>query len=676
MLASLVISLKESATQNNLSKAFNTFSLIIQQTYNHNASSSDILLQSLASLLACCSHVNAISQGKQLHAFAISSGLETSPVLVPKLATFYSVSNLLNDAYVVTETSNILHPLPWNVVISGYVRAGLGKDGLSVYRKMVWKGVIPDHFTYPSVLKACGEEFDWGFGREVHGSIVKAGLEWNLFVHNALVFMYGKYGDLNVARKLFDEMPVRDCISWNSIISAYALKSMWREAFELFDRMRGENVEVNMIIWNTVAGGYLKTGNYLQVLKLVSQLRTSGAEWDPVAVINGLGACSHIGVLKIGKEIHGLAIRTCCHAYDNVKNALITMYSRCEDLKHAHIVFNLVESKSVITWNSIISGFAHWDNSEEATSLFREMLISKAEPSYVTIASILPVCARVANLQHGKEFHCYITKHDEFKDYLLLFNSLIDMYARSGKILLAKRLFDSLTKRDEVTYTSLIAGYGIQGEGQMAVDLFEEMIWSNIKPDHVTMVAVLSACSHSALVDQGQTLFKRMYSVYDITPRLEHFSCMVDLYGRAGLLGKAEGIISTMPYAPTPAMWATVIGACRIHGNKELGEFAAEKLLEMRPRNSGYYVLMANLYADYGCWEKLSEVRVLMRELGVNKVPGCAWLDLGSGFTEFLAADTRNIKSVEMYNLLDGLSKQLKEAGYSVSYDKDELMEA
>ncbi|XP_076887513.1 pentatricopeptide repeat-containing protein At1g71490-like [Bidens hawaiensis] len=304
------------------------------------------------------------------------------------------------------------------------------------------------------------------------------------------------------------------------------------------------------------------------------------------------------------------------------------------------------------------------------------MLVSKVEPNYVTIASILPVCARVANLQHGKEFHCYITKHEEFKDYLLLFNSLIDMYARSGKILLAKRLFDSLTNRDEVTYTSLIAGYGIQGEGQTAVDLFEEMIESNIKPDHVTMVAVLSACSHSALVDQGQTLFKKMYNVYNINPRLEHYSCMLDLYARAGLLSKAEGIISTLPYAPTPAMWATVIGGCRIHGNKELGEYAAEKLLEMRLRNVGYYVLMANLYADYGCWEKLAKVRVLMRELGVNKVPGCAWLDVGSGFTEFLAADTRNIKAVKIYNLLDGLSQQLKEAGYIMSSDKDEFMDA
>ncbi|XP_071691626.1 pentatricopeptide repeat-containing protein At1g71490-like [Rutidosis leptorrhynchoides] len=675
MLLSLLNSLKQSTTQNDLSKAFNTFSLILQQ-YSQNPSSSHYILQSSASLISCCSLLKSISQGKQLHAYIITSGFEKSPVLVPKLVTFYSGSSLLHDAYIVTLNSNILHPLPWNVVISSYIRAGFRKHGLFVYQKMVKQGIVPDVFTYPSVLKACGEEFDLGFGKAVHNLIVQSGLGWNLFMYNALVFMYGKCGDLKSARKLFDEMPERDCVSWNSIISGYASKGMWREAFELFDRILDENVDGNMIIWNTVVGGYLKTGDHMRVIKMISQMRTYGDEWDHVAVINGLNACSHIGALKFGREIHGLAIRTCCYAYDNVKNALITMYSRCMDVKHAYIVFNLVGDKSVITWNSIISGFAHLDNAEEATYLFREMLLSKVEPSYVTIASILPLCARVANLQHGKEFHCYVIKHEEFQNYLLLFNSLIDMYARSGKILLARRLFNSLTKKDEVTYTAMIAGYGIQGDGRMAVDLFDEMIRSNIMPDHVTMVAVLSACSHSALVDQGQTLFNKMRDEYGIVARLEHHACMVDLYGRAGLLDKAEETIRTMPYKPTPAMWATVIGGCRIHGHEELGKFAGEKLLEMRPRSSGYYVLVANMYAEFGWWEKLAEVRVLMRELGVNKVPGCAWLDVGDGFTEFSVADTKNVKAVEIYDMLDGLSEQLKEAGYIMSDEKDEVMEA
>ncbi|KAE8706161.1 Pentatricopeptide repeat-containing protein [Hibiscus syriacus] len=247
------------------------------------------------------------------------------------------------------------------------------------------------------------------------------------------------------------------------------------------------------------------------------------------------------------------------------------------------------------------------------------MLLSGVEPNYVTIASILPLCARVANLQHGKEFHCYIIRRKVFDDYLLLWNALVAMYARSGKLLAAKHVFDLIQKRDEVTYTSLIAGYGMQDEGHTAMKLFEEMVNLQIKPDHVTMVAVLSACSHCGLVLEGQLWFKKMQSLYGIVPRLEHFSCMVDLYGRAGLLNKAKETITRMPYKPTTAMWATLLGACRIHGNTDIGEWAAEKLLELRPENSGYCV-----DRQHACrcrlLERTSESQDSDEEFGRNEV--------------------------------------------------------
>uniref|UniRef100_A0A2N9J3L5 Pentacotripeptide-repeat region of PRORP domain-containing protein n=1 Tax=Fagus sylvatica TaxID=28930 RepID=A0A2N9J3L5_FAGSY len=599
MINSLFISLKDFASQGHLLKAFKTFSLI----QLHASSSYDLILQPIVCLLLSCTNLKSLPQGKQLHAQIISLGLEQHPIFVPKLVTFYSSFDLLADAHTITENSSILYPLPWNLLISAYVRNGLFGEALSAYKEMVDKGIRPDNFTYPSVLKACGEKLDLGFGREVHNSINASSAGWNLFVHNALVSMYGRFGEIDVARSLFDKMPEKDAVSWNTIISAYASRGMWEEAFELFESMRITSIEVNIITWNTIAGG------------------------------------SHIGVIKLGKEIHGSAIRSGCDGFDNVKNALITMYS------------------------------SHMDQSEEASFLFREMLLSGIEPSYVTIASILSLCARVANLQHGKEFHCYITKREEFKDYLLLWNALVDMYARSGKVVEAKRVFDLLSERDEVTFTSLIAGYGIQGEGKAALKVFEELERSQIKPDHITMVAVLSACSHSGLVIQGQRLFEKMLSVYGLSPQLEHYACMVDLFGRAGLLHKAKEIIKTMPCRPTPAMWATLIGACRIHGNTEIGEWAAEKLLEMRPKNSGYYVLIANMYAAAGHWNMLAKVRTSMRDLGVRKAPGCAWVDVGMGFSPFLVGDTSNPHAQKIYTLLDGLTELMKDAGYVASGD-------
>ncbi|KAL5559853.1 hypothetical protein UlMin_036064 [Ulmus minor] len=663
MIDSLLKSIKNFVSQSQLSKAFETFSLI--RIHASSTSAYELILHPVSLLLLSCTNRKLLAQGKQLHAQVVVLGFEKQPVVVPKLVTFYSSFNLLVYAHVITERSNILHPLPWNLLISAYVRNGRPADALSAYKQMRRKGVRADNFTYPSVLKACGENLDIDFGREVHKSIDASPLAWSLVVHNALVYMYRKFGLMDVARYLFDKMPERDAVSWNTMISGYASWAMWKEAIELFENMQRQDVEViNIVTWNTVAGGCIRTGNFRGALELLSRMRASGVHLDSVALIIGLGACSHIGAIKLGKEIHGFAICSGIYENEKVKNALITMYSRCKDLEHAYVIFQLIEEKSIITWNSMLSGFTHMDRAEEASFLFREMLFSGTEPNYITIASILSLCARVANLQHGKEFHCYITKREGFEDYLLLWNAIVDMYARSGKVLEAKKLFDSLTKRDEVTYTCMIAGYGIQGEGHAALKLFEEMTRLQIKPDHVTMVAVLSACSHSGLVIQGKMLFEKMLSVYGITPRLEHYACMVDLFGRAGLIEKSMEIITKMPYKPTAAMWATLIGACRIHGNTDIGEWAAENLLKMRPDNSGYYVLIANMHAASGSWNKLAEVRTSMRNLGVRKEPGYAQVDVGNGVSPFLVGDTSNPQSNEIYDLLDGLSELMKNDGY------------
>ncbi|XP_075479682.1 pentatricopeptide repeat-containing protein At1g71490-like [Primulina tabacum] len=667
MVDCLLLTLKNLAGQGLTSKAFRSFSLI--QNHAIESGSCVFVVDSISTLLLSCAQLKLLSEGKQLHTRVIAWGLHDNPLLVPKLVSFYTAFDFLDDAHFITASSNILNPLPWNVLISSYVRKGLFGEAILAYKQMAHKRIRPDNFTYPSVLKACGEQSNLAFGKEVHNSLEGSFPERNLFVQNSLVAMYGKCGDVDTARNIFEKMLVKDEVSWNSIISAYASKDRWDEAFELFESMRRAGVELNIITWNTIAGGCLKSGNFNGALGLLRQMRMYGNRLDPVAVIIGLGACSHISSSKLGKEIHGLAVRSLFVDYVNVKNALITLYSRCRDLKHSYIVFRSVVDASIITWNSMISGYAHWDMSEEASFLFKEMLLAGIEPNYVTVASLLPLCARAANLQHGKEFHCFIMRREHFQGYLLIWNSLIDMYARSGKVSVASTLFNLLEKRDAVTYTSLIAGYGIQGKGKMAVKLFEEMIKNQLEPDHVAMIAVLSACSHSGLVADGQMLFRTMQTIYGITPNLEHYACMIDLFGRAGLLTKAKDIIFRMPCKPTAEMWATLVGACRIHRNTDIGEWAAEKLLETKPQNPGYYVLISNMYAAAGCWGKLAKVRTFMRDSGVRKDPGCAWVDVGDGFSPFLVEDTSGSESAGLYLLLEGMTKQMKDLGYIAEED-------
>ncbi|XP_058090090.1 pentatricopeptide repeat-containing protein At1g71490-like [Magnolia sinica] len=665
IIDSLLSSIKTFSTQGYLSNAFKAFSLLQAQVQ-----STSLILDPISSLLLSCTTLKALPQGKQLHAHTISLGFDQDPLLVTKLVSFYSSFTLLIDAHAIAQNYNATHAVPWNVLISAYVRNGFFREALSAFKQMGEMGFRPDNYTYPSVLKACGEEFDLGFGREVHRSVYASGLEWSLFVHNALVSMYSKCGAVGEARELFERMPERDVVSWNAMISGYASRGMWMEAFELFERMRMGGAEVNSVTWNTIAGGNLQMGNYTGALELISQMRVRGTGLDSVAVVIGLAACSRTGSIRLGKEIHGTAIRCHCDLNESVRNALITMYSRCKDLKHAYLLFQMAETRNLITWNCMITGYTHLDRSEEASFVFRDMLSLGVEPNYVTVASILPLCARVANLQHGKELHCYIIRRKStFEEYLLIWNSLVDMYSKSGRVSDARRVFNTMSQRDEVSYTSLMAGYGMQGEGETALRLFDEMIRCGIKPDHITMVAVLSACSHSGLVAQGQMLFEKMVSLYNIIPKMEHFACMVDLFGRAGLLRKAEEIITRMPFRPSPAMWGTLVGACKIHGNMEIGEWAAGKLLEMKPRNPGYYVLIANMYAAVRRWDKLAEVRTLMRDLGLRKTPGYAWIDVGDGFCPFLVGDRSMPQAREVYVLLEELAKHMKEAGYVANED-------
>ncbi|KAG8100115.1 hypothetical protein GUJ93_ZPchr0013g36196 [Zizania palustris] len=638
---------------------FLPFPLLVFSRVRHllpSAGNSHHLLRPVANLLQHhCSHLRI---GVQLHALSLSLGLSLHPVVLPRLVTLYLAHpSLLPSASSLAAESTCA--LPYNVLISSCLRHGLPRLALAAYQEMARNAVLPDVFTYPSVLRACAEARDLVLGRAVHLHAEGNGMDGHLFFQNALVSMYAKCGDLAAARRVFDGMFQRDVVSWNSMISGYAAAGDWAEAVELFRRMRDEGAEVNSVTWNTIAGGYIQMRDHKAAVGLIREMVSGGAEVDYVTLVIGLNACSRVGWLKLGKEIHGLAMRMCCDQVESVSNALITMYARCKNMECARMLFRMLECPGVVTWNTMISSFALSDEAEEASRIFREMVCRGVKPNYVTVVTYLALCARVANLQHGQELHSHIVKHG-FKGYCLLWNSLIDMYSKSGKLLVAQNVFDTMDDRDMISYTSMIAGYGMQGKGRVALQLFEQMIDSGIKPDHISMVTILSACSHSGLVLEGEELFDKMVSSYGIKPRMEHYSCMIDLYARAGLLEKAEEMLDHTPFPPTSTMWAALVGACHDRGNINIGERAARRLLEMRTENAGHYVLIANMYAAAGCWDELAIVRKLMRDLGVTKAPGLAWADLGNGFTPFLVGDRSNPLAPEIYEVLDELSEQMR----------------
>ncbi|GAV64320.1 LOW QUALITY PROTEIN: PPR domain-containing protein/PPR_2 domain-containing protein, partial [Cephalotus follicularis] len=402
-----------------------------------------------------------------------------------------------------------------------------------------------------------------------------------------LVEMYARSGKYLEARRLFDLMRNRDELTYTSMIAGYGMQGEGRGALKLFEEM-----------------------NKFQIKP------------DDVTMVVVLSAYSHCGLVFEGEMV----FKEMYSVYDFNKYLLIwyspvEMYARSGKYLEVRSLFDLMRNRDELTYTSMIAGYGMQGEGRGALKLFEEMNKFQIKPDDVTMVVVLSAYSHCRLVFEGemvfKEMHsvydCYITMREDFNKYLLIWYSLVEMYARSGKYLEARRLFDLMRNRDELTYTSMIAGYGMQGEGRGALKLFEEMNKFQIKPDDVTMVVVLSAYSHCGLVFEGEMVFKEMYSVYGIIPRLERFDCMVDLYGRAGFLSKAKEIISRMPYRPSTALWATLLGDCWI-GNTEVGILAAEKLLEMGPENSGYYVLIAYLYATAGCWDKLAKARIFIRD--------------------------------------------------------------
>eukprot|EP01018_Ginkgo_biloba_P023510 Gb_17379 [translate_table: standard] len=581
-----------------------------------------------ASLLDTCASRKALPEGKQVHAHMLMSGVEQKLFIGAKLVSMYATCGSMEIACLVFDKMPKRNVLLWNGMIRGYVKNGLCKEALGLYHQMQSEGVQPNKFTFPFVLNACAGISALQQGNAIHDHIIRIGLESDIFVGNALVDMYAKCGNVRVAREVFDRMPLRDLVSWNAIIS-----------------------------------GYAQNGHAIETLKLFRQMQMDGVKPDPITLTTVLSACSHIRALQQGKEIHGHIIRGGFESEVFVGSALVDMYSKCRSTEVASAVFAGLSVRDVVLWNAMITGYAQNGYANEAIKLFRQMQSASMKPSLVTIASVLRACAALAALQQGKEIHdCIIKRGLELN--VIVGSALVDMYAKCGNVEIARLVFDKMSKRDVILWTSMIAGCGMHGHGRDALTLFHHMEQAGLKPDQITFTAVLAACSHAGLVSEGLECFDSMTQYYKIKPEVEHYTCMVDLLGRAGQLDEAYEFIKKMPVEPTSAVWGALLGACRVHCNVELGEHVAKLLFDLEPENPGFYVLLSNIYAAAGRWDGVEKVRTIMKKRGVKKMPGCSWIEVKNKVHAFLAGDKSHPQSDKIHAMLKSLVEQMKEAGY------------
>ncbi|KAF6161535.1 hypothetical protein GIB67_009414 [Kingdonia uniflora] len=429
-------------------------------------------------------------------------------------------------------------------------------------------------------------------------------------------------------------------------------------AYRVFKQMD----EPTTFVFNTLVRGYAISGFFNEGINLYIEMRYQEVEPDKFTYPFLLKACT---AFNQGKVVHSLILKSAPFLASNIycQTSLVSFYSSYGHLEYSRSVFDRMPDRNMVSWTAMITGYVKQKEYKEGLALFHQMQIEGIKINEMTLASVLSACAHLGAYEMGKWVHTYIDRNRVFLNPTLG-TALIDMYSKCGYINKASQVFETLPLRSVCTWNSIIGGLAVHGCGEEALQRFNQMQKSDTIPDEITVIGVLSACTHSGFVEKGMELFYSMQRDYGIEPSIKHYGCLVDLLGRAGRLKEAYEIVKIMPIKPNGVVWGTLLDVCGTHGNVELAETAMKWLIELEPSNDGNYVLMSNIYAANGQWDKVAEMRRFIKNKSILKTPGCSSIEVNNVMHEFMVGDSRHPRSKEIYSMLDDLAKRLKVAGY------------
>ncbi|KAK9188049.1 hypothetical protein WN944_019448 [Citrus x changshan-huyou] len=497
---------------------------------------------------------------KKIHAHLIKTGLAKDPIAASRILAFCtSPAGDINYAYLVFTQIKKPNLFIWNTIIRGFSQSSTPRNAILLFIDMlVTSPIQPQRLTYPSLFKAYAQLGLARDGAQLHGRVVKQGLEFDQFIHNTIIYMYANCGFLSEARLMFDEVDTEfDVVAWNSMIIGLAKCGEIDESRRLFDKM----VSRNTVSWNSMISGYVRNVKFKEALELFREMQEQNIKPSEFTMVSLLNACAKLGAIRQGEWIHNFLVTNCFELNTIVVTAIIDMYCKCGCPERALQVFNTVPKKGLSCWNSMVFGLA------------------------------------------------------------------------------------------------------MNGYENEAIKLFSGLQSSNLKPDYISFIAVLTACNHSGKVNQAKDYFTLMTETYKIKPSIKHYSCMVDALGRAGLLEEAEKLIRSMPSDPDAIIWGSLLSACRKHGNIEMAKQAAKQIIELDKNESCGYVLMSNLYAASYQFEEAMEERLLMKEVKIEKEPGCSLIEVNGEVHEFVAGGRLHPKAPEVYLLLNDLGLLIQEMG-------------
>ncbi|XP_042383489.1 pentatricopeptide repeat-containing protein At4g39530-like [Zingiber officinale] len=591
----------------------------------------------LGSALTSCAALADLETGRAIHGYLVRRLLDSDVVLGSAIIDMYGKCGCMREAHWVFNKLRKRNIVSWNSLMAGFVLEEATEVVIELYHQMELANINPDQFTLGALLSLFANQGNTDLGKQIHASIIRKITRPNLVLETELTHMYARCGRLRDAHNVFNRMPKKNAYSWNSFIE-----------------------------------GCLKCNKAMEALRIFRKMQFNGVVPDSFSLSSALTAISHLSTLQKGKEIHGFAVKKMLIDHDVTLCILIDMYAKCgcmdyayrmyerapkkglilnnimisafishEKISDARRIFDKMEEKNIICWNSMLIGYAKGGFGREALQLFQEFTVERGDYECSTLVPIFNLCASLPSAEFGKQLHALATKLPG--NSVVLDSAIVDMYAKCGLIEEAREFFNRMKERTILTWNTIISSYSKHGQIEAVFSLYKQMLSEGILPNDITFLCILSACSHTGLLEEGLDIFVSMSEDYGVEPRLEHYNCMVDLLGRAGLLNDAKEMILRMPMEPDKSTWAALLGASRNHIDIDIGRFAAERLFELDPANSGHYRLMANLYASAGRWKEADKMWKLMKERRAMSEPASSWIEIGNQIQVFHAGDLKKL---------------------------------
>lgn len=575
--------------------------------------------------LQVCTSLCSLSLGEQIHLLILRSVFGSNHRILNCLIEFYSRCGLMDKAAQVFNGIPEPDLVSYTSLISGFCRNNCFGLAVELFYQMVGMGIEPNERTITSILTACGLQL----GEQIHGYMIKSKIYQGVFSASSLIEFYSRNNKIKQAEMIFMKMKLRNVITWSSMISCFLRHDRAQDALRFFVRMLYEGFEPN--------------------------------DFTFAIVIMASGLCSNLELIDSGYQLHAWVIKINIVSDYRILNALLTMYADIGAVEELNKAFNKNENTDIVSWCAVISGYFQNGLYESSAGLLCEMHRKGLKPNEYGFSSALSSCANLPLIDQGRQIHCLALKSGCDLD-VCVGNSLINLYAKCGYLNDARLAFDVMPTHDITSWNSLIHGYSNHGFGCKSLELFDEMLESEPSlPNHSTFLGLLVGCNHMGYFSEAKKFFNLMEERYGLVPCASHYTCMVDVMGRAGNLEEALCIIKEMPYEPDALVWKSLLGSCRLQGNLELGKFAAEKVIELSPKDSAGYVLLSNLHSMDGDWENAERVRSVMEGKGVKKGAGCSWIEIRNEVHAFHANDESHSKAEMIYQVLNELFSIMKD---------------